>query len=97
MIMSGGKLTGTTEMCTVLLPGCRDEARSNFLGLCRAAFSLCLVESDGVSPSPGQTFSPSPDGTTAAVTLFGLAGLPNPVEGGRQADRQADRQTDRPV
>ncbi|KAL7394199.1 hypothetical protein ABVT39_022158 [Epinephelus coioides] len=81
--MSGGKLTGTTEMCTVLLPGCRDEATSNFLGLSRAALWFCPVM---CLLSPANHSAPAwPGLRQLAFTLFGLAGLQN------QADRQTDR------
>lgn len=39
----------------------------------------------------GSPFRGGQDGTTVAWTLFGLAGLPNPAEGGTQTDRQTDQ------
>lgn len=75
-------------MCTVLLPGCRDKARSDFLGLSRAALSSSLVVSVGVSAFPRLTAQTRAwPGTAAALTLSGQTGLPKPSRG-RQTDRR---------
>lgn len=75
-------------MCTVLLPGCRDKARSDFLGLSRAALSSSLVVSVGVSAFPRLTAQTRAwPGTAAALTLSGQTGLPKPSRG-TQTDRR---------
>lgn len=77
-------------MCTVLLPGCRDKARSDFLGLSRAALSSSLVVSVGVSAFPPANRSdPRLARDRSSVNVIRASGS------SQTQPREADRQTDR--
>lgn len=92
--MSSGKLTGTTETCTVSLPGCRDEARISWVSA-EEAFRFSAMVSFGMAHHSEPTRQ---DGATVAFTLCGLAGLlKNPAEGGRQSDRRTSLTATAPV
>lgn len=78
---------GTTETCTVSLPGCRDEARISWVSA-EEAFRFCAMVSFGMAHHSEPTRQ---DGATVAFTLCGLAGLP------KTRRREADSQTDGPI
>lgn len=85
--MSGVKLTGTTEMCTVLLPGCRAETRISWV-FPEHLQVLFLEMSVGIAPYPANIQS-QPGRYSNSVNVIWARRSPKP--GG---DRQTGRQTD---
>lgn len=82
--MSSGKLTATTETCSIATRLSRRG--ENFLGIRRGSLRVLR---DGYFGMAHHSEPTRQDGATVAFTLCGLAGLPKPG-GGREADSQTD-------
>lgn len=87
--MSGGKLTELLKRALCCYQSV--ETRRGEISR-RAALRLGFKGSVVFSLSPDHPSAcPRLDGTTAELSLLRIAGLPEPAEGGREADRQTDR------